>query len=447
METFRSAQPCNRSLVAGVSACLLVGTWLSCGCNNSSPQKTEASEATEQTQIKSDQAKVEQIKIGVIATLAGPLASLGEEAMRGVDLAVEELGARIPAKKIVIVKESSDATPNVARDAARKLLDQEKVDFIIGPLSGDEGLAIRDLAKSHPERVFINGSAAAQDITLRDPAPNFYRFSLDGAQGVASLGTYVYKEKGFKRVVTLAEDYSYPYTQVGGFMAEFCRAGGRVPKKLWVPLGTKDYSSVISSLPTDIDAIFVALAGADAVNFLKQYEQFGGKAPLIGGASMVDQETLSAKGAISARLVGTISGVATADDNPDEAWQAFVKAYRAKYPNGLAFPSGTATAYYTEMKAALLALNQVGGDLSNGQAKLKEALRKLEFKSPTGQVKLDKNRSVIANTFLIVVEKKDDGTLFKRLLKVVPEVNQTLWIPEEEFLKLGAFDRDNPSCP
>ncbi|XXT20166.1 ABC transporter substrate-binding protein [Sorangium sp. So ce429] len=433
-----------RALVSG-AALLLAGAWLSWGCEGGGQKAAEPAPAGAQTTRGA--AGAAPIKIGVIATLTGPLSALGEEAMRGIDLAVAEVGAQVAGKKVVVVKQSSDATPNVALEAARKLLDQDKVDFIVGPLSGDEGLALRDLAMSHPERVFINGSAAAQDATLRDAAPNFYRFSTDGAQWMAGLGSYVYKEKGYKRVATLAEDYSFPYTQVGGFMAEFCRAGGRVPEKLWVPLGTKDYSSVISSLPKDIDAIYVALGGADVVSFLKQYEQFGGKAPLIGGSNVVDQVILSTKGALSERIVGTVSGAPTADDNPDEAWQAFVKAYRAKFPEGLAFPSNPAYGYYTNMKAALLALEQVGGDLSNNQAKLKEALSKLEVQSPTGKVRLDKNRNAIANVFLSVVEKKDDGTLFTRLLKVVPEVNQTLGVPEEEYLKLGSFSRDNPSCP
>ncbi|WP_437507438.1 ABC transporter substrate-binding protein [Sorangium sp. So ce1099] len=434
---------------------LLACTGLLLGCEEGSQPKADVASPAEQArsgQAKADQGKAapagaEQIKIGVIATMTGPLASLGEEGMRGVDLAFDEFGGAIAGKKIVLVKESSDATPNVARDAARKLLEQEKVDFIVGPLSGDEGLAIRDLAKSHPERVFVNGSAAAQDITLRDQAPNFYRFSPDGAQWMTGVGSYAFKEKGYKRVATLAEDYSYPYTLVGGFMAEFCHVGGRVPKKLWVPLGTKDYSSVISSLPKDIDAIYVALGGADALTFLKQYKQFGGKAPLIGGSSTVDQMVLDSKGAVAEHLVGTVSGVPIADDNPSETWQSFVKAYRAKFPDGYKFPSGTLYSYYTNMKAALLALKQVNGDLSNNQEKLKDALSKLEFESPNGKVKLDKNRNAISDSYLTVVEKKEDGTLYKRLLKVIPEVNQTMKLPEDEFLKLGSFNRDNPSCP
>ena len=62
----------------------------------------------------------------------------------------------------------------------------------------------------------------------------------------------------------IAEDYSFPYTQVHGFMAEYCKAGGKVTHKAWVPLGTKDYSSVIAKLPHDVDAVCVVLGGADA---------------------------------------------------------------------------------------------------------------------------------------------------------------------------------------
>ena len=95
------------------------------------------------------------------------------------------------------------------------------------------------------------------------PAPNFFRFGTDGAQWMAGLGTYAYTDKGYKRVAVVAEDYSFPYTQVFGFMAEFCKAGGKVPSKSWVPIGNKDFSSVIAALPDDVDAIYVALGGAD----------------------------------------------------------------------------------------------------------------------------------------------------------------------------------------
>ena len=76
---------------------------------------------------------------------------------------------------------------------------------------------------------FVNGTSAAQDTTLRDPAPNFFRFSTDGAQWMAGLGSYAFNDKGYKKVASLAEDYSFPYTQVFGFMAEFCKARRQRP--------------------------------------------------------------------------------------------------------------------------------------------------------------------------------------------------------------------------
>ena len=102
-------------------------------------------------------------------------------------------------------------------------------------------------------------------------------------------------------MATVAEDYSFPYTQVFGFMAEFCKAGGHVPSKSWVPIGNKDFSSVIAAIPDDVDAIYVALGGADGVNFLTQYQQAGGAAPLIGGSITVDQTVLTLQGQAARR--------------------------------------------------------------------------------------------------------------------------------------------------
>ena len=388
----------------------------------------------------------DDIKVGLLATFEGPFTVLGEDGQRGAITAVEEMNGTVAGKKIQIIKGSSDATPDSAVRAARKLVEQDGVKVLVGPLSGDEGLAIKDYAKTKPDVTFINGTSAAQDTTLRNPAPNFFRFSTDGAQWMAGLGTYVYKEKGYKRVATLAEDYSFPYTQVFGFMAEFCKAGGHVPSKSWVPIGNKDFSSVIAAIPDDVDGIYVALGGADAVNFLTQYQQAGGKAPLIGGSITIDQTVLTSKGKIHDIVIGTPAAGPTADDNTSSEWKAFTAAYK-KQPGAFPSPSLFAHGYYINMKAALLGLNQVGGDVSDGGAKLRAALSKLSFETPTGKVSLDDNRQAIADIFLTEVVKGPDGNLFNKLIKVVSQVNQTLGIPRDEFLKLGTVGRENPSCP
>jgi branched-chain amino acid transport system substrate-binding protein len=387
------------------------------------------------------------IRVGALATLEGPFTVLGQDSMRGLELALKEHGGIAGGKKIEIIRGSSDASPDSAVKAARKLVEQDGVQILIGPLSGDEGLAIKDYAKTQPNVTFVNGTSAAQDTTLRDPAPNFFRFSTDGAQWMAGLGTYAFNDKGYKRVATVAEDYSFPYTQVFGFMAEFCKAGGHVPSKSWVPIGNKDFSSVIAAIPDDVDAIYVALGGADGVNFLTQYQQAGGTAPLIGGSITVDQTVLGSEGKTKDFVVGTPSAGPIADTNDAPEWKQWVADYKAAFPDGFPSPSLFAHGYYVNTKAVLLALDQVNGDVSGDQATFRDALSKLAFDTPTGKVSLDKNRQAIADIYLTEVTKGDDGKLYNKVVKTVSQVNQTLGIPEADFLALGAVGRDNPSCP
>jgi branched-chain amino acid transport system substrate-binding protein len=386
------------------------------------------------------------IKVGLLATLEGPFTVLGQDGVRGAELALNEAKYTAGGKKIEIIKGSSDASPDSAVKAARKLVEQDGVAILIGPLSGDEGLAVRDYAKTKPGVTFVNGTSAAQDTTLRDAAPNFFRFSTDGAQWMAGLGAYAHDVKGYKNVVTIAEDYSFPYTQVFGFMAAFCKAGGHVPKKFWVAIGNKDYSSVIGAIPDNVDAIYVALGGADGVNFLTQYQQAGGTAPLVGGSITVDQTVLGTQGKQRDYVVGTPSAGPIADNDDTPAWKKFVADYKAAYADGFPSPSLFAQGYYINTKAMLLALDKVGGDLSDHATKYRAALAQLEFDTPTGRVKLDKNRQAIADNYLTEVAKADDGHLYNKVVKVVQSVNQTLGIPEADFLKLGVANRDNPDC-
>ena len=389
----------------------------------------------------------DSIKVGLLATLEGPFTVLGQDGVRGAELAFKEANYTAGGKKIEVIKGSSDASPDSAVKAARKLVEQDGVKILVGPLSGDEGLAVKDYAKTQPNVTFINGTSAAQDTTLRDPAPNFFRFTTDGAQWMAGLGDYAYKDKGYRTVVTVAEDYSFPYTQVFGFMADFCKAGGHVPKKFWVPIGNKDFSSVIAAVPDKVDAIYVALGGADGVNFLTQYQQAGGTAPLIGGSITVDQTVLGTQGKQRDYVIGTPSAGPIADNAEGPAWKKFVDDYKAAYKDGFPSPSLFAQGYYIETKALLAALDKVNGDASGDQAKLRDALAHLALDTPTGKVTLDKNRQAVADNYLTEVAKADDGHLYNKVVKVIPAVNQTLGIPEADFMKLGVANRDNPSCP
>lgn len=388
----------------------------------------------------------EPIRIGGLATLEGAFAVDGYDAMRGIEMALKEFNYEIAGHPLKLVKASSDATPNSAVDAARKLIEQDHVDILVGPLSGSEGIAVKGYAKKHPDKTFINGSSAAQDTTLRDPAENFFRFSTDGAQWMAGLGNYVYNTKGYRRIAIVSEDYSFPYTQVFGFQFEFCRDGGEVVHKHWVPIGTKDYSAVIAQLPSDIDAIYVMLGGSDAVNFLTQYRQYGGDKPMIGSSVTVDQTVLSSKGPFKKYVVGTPSAGPIADSWDNSRWQEFVERYQKMFPDGFPTPSLFAETYYVNTKAALLALQKVDGDLSDGQKRFQKELANLTFETPTGPVSLDQNREGISVNFVTEVAEKPNGELYNKVVKVIENVNQTLGMDRNEFLALGKVSRDTPSC-
>ena len=139
-------------------------------------------------------------------------------------------GAKIAGKDVEIVSYGcADDTADKAIEETRRLMEQEDADVMIGPLSGDEGIAVANYAKEHPDKTFVNGIAGAQDSTLKVQAPNFFRFHPDGAQWSAGLGDYAYNDLGWKTAAIVGDDYSFPYTSLSGFVAEFCAIGGKSP--------------------------------------------------------------------------------------------------------------------------------------------------------------------------------------------------------------------------
>ncbi len=390
----------------------------------------------------------EPIRIGVMATLEGTYTVLGEDGIRGFELALMKWGRKAGGHDIEVIVASTDATPDSAVRAARKLVEQDGVDIVVGPLSGSEGIAIRDYCKTQPQVTFVNGISGAQETTLYDPCPNFFRFNMDGAQWSAGLGEYIYDEKGYRTIATIGEDYSFVYTQVFGLVLEFCAMGGEVTERFWVPLGTKDFSSIIAALPDDVDAIYLGLGGGDAVNFLNQYAQAGGDAAFVGGTIMVDGTVLNSKGRAKELLIGVPSSGPQADTWDDPGWQAFVKAYQDAFPPEKRFPSPSllATGYYNATTAVLTALDSIDGDLSDGQKRFREELTKLELDAPNGPIRLDGNRQAIGWNFVSEVVQLEDGNLATRLVKIKKEVNQTLGLDPATFKKIGLPGRDVPEC-
>jgi branched-chain amino acid transport system substrate-binding protein len=357
------------------------------------------------------------IKIGILSTCQGPFAPFYPETTAGARTALIQLtgakaagtgatsplkGAQVGGHPIQLVYGCSNAQPDVALKEARRLVEQVKVDILLGPLSGDEGIAIANYSKKRPTITFVNGTSAAQDTTLHVRSPNFFRFTTDGAQWMAGLGTYAYKTLGWKNAVVIGDDYSFPYTQAAGFVAEFCSLGGNITKRIWPPLGTKDYSGFITQIPrSGVDGFLMAVGGTGTVAFVKDFEGLAGNVSkkMVGGSVTVDPTAISALGD---RLTGVVAGEPIPSGSKSAAWLKYANAVTKNYPK--VSPNSLFTAgYYDEMTGIVLGLKKVGGDLSDGGAKFRAALAKVSWSSPHGPVKLDKNRNAIADNFIVQV--------------------------------------------
>ncbi|WP_223425074.1 ABC transporter substrate-binding protein [Tateyamaria pelophila] len=393
-------------------------------------------------------AQDDTVKFGILVALEGAFAEGGADGVRNVELAIQQAGGMAGGKKIEFVVAPTDTTPDTTVRQARKLIEQDGVDIILGPLSGSEGIAMRDYAKTIPDNTVINGISGALETTWVDPAENFFRFNLDGAQWGAGLGSYVVNEKGWTKVATVAADYSFGYTNFLGFAVDFCRSGGEIVERFWVPLGSSDFGGVIASLPDDVDAIYLGVGGTDAINFLNQYSQAGAETNLIGGTIMADQTVLTSRGRAKDALIGTPTSGPLADDNPDEAWQSYVTAYQDAFPEDERFPSPSlfGVGYYVAALAAIQGLNEVDGDLSDGQVAFREALSTMPLDTPLGTVTLNENRQATGSVFINEVVDDGEGGLKNEFKARADNVNQTLGMSVEDFTAMGLPSRDNPDC-
>ena len=389
------------------------------------------------------------IRIAVMSDCQGDFGSFDNQDLAGVVTAMSQfagghaknpnkpregwVGASINGHELQFVGVGcGNATPDKAISETKRLMEQVKADILIGPLSGDESIAIANYAKQHPTKTFVDGAAGAQDTTLKVRAPNFFRFNGDGAQWNAGLGDLAYNKLGWKTAAVVADDYSFAWTSAAGFIAEFCAVGGDVTKRVFPPLGTTDYSSYAQQLPTNVDGTFVAVGGAGLIPFLKAYEQAHGP---IDGKKFIGNLFWGTPGEfqqLGTRVAGAyLGGAGTAGDLATAAAQAYSrqvgKTFHTIPPFGAAAPQASSTftyGYYINTWGLLQGLKAVGGDISGGQKALQKAIGKVTLNSPYGPVSLDANRQAILNVFYQQLYLKD-GKLAVKTVGSVPGVTQT----------------------
>lgn len=388
----------------------------------------------------------ESLKVGVLVPLVGAFEPLGRDALRGYELALSEHEERAGERPIEAFVESTDGSPDSVIAKARALIDRG-ASILIGPLAGIEGIAIREFAKGVPDVTFINGASAAQDATLRAPAENFFRFNPDSMQWIAGLGRYAYEEKGVRTIVSIAEDYSLPYTQLMGFVLDYCALGGEVLVRHWVSTGVSDVERIARAVAgTETDALFLALEPRAAESFLAAYGEAGGQAAIVAGATTLSGSLLRAS-RLRPLLTGAISALPISEGDDNDVWAEFAERYRERFPDAGPAPSLFALSYYVNTKAVLLALDETDGALGDGHELLRDALAKLQFDTPFGgPVELDEYRQAITSTFIVEVVEAPDGSLTQETVRTVSEVGQTLGLARDAFLALGPPSRANSQC-
>jgi branched-chain amino acid transport system substrate-binding protein len=334
--------------------------------------------------------------------------------------------------KLVGIGCSNDRADTAIKETKR-LMEQLKADVMIGPLSGDESIAVANYAKQHRTKTFVDGSAGAQDTTLKVRAPNFFRFNGDGAQWNAGLGDLAYNKLKWKTAAVVADDYSFAWTSAAGFVAEFCAVGGKISKRVFPPLNTTDYSSYAQQMPTNVDGTFVAVGGAGLIPFLKAYEQAHGP---INGKKFIGNLFWGTPGQfeqLSTRVTGAyVGGAGTAGDLATPAAKNYANNIIGKWfktipPFGAAAPQAASTftfGYFANTWGLIKGLQAVKGDLSGGQKKLQVALGKVKLASPYGPIRLDKNRQAVIPVYYQQLYQKA-GKLAVKTVGYIPGVDQT----------------------
>ena len=306
------------------------------------------------------------------------------------------------------------------------------MDILIGSTQMSEGFAIRDYARRHPGVTFVNGSAAGQDLTLDDPAPNFFRFTPDGAQFLAGLGAYAYDELGWRNVVTVANDEGFSYTQVAGFVAEFCALGGNVVRRIWTPLTAQDYAPSLAQVPPEgVDGFLMAGFTGETLAFANRVPMLRGtlaRRVVLGIFSGEIQDYRRERKRFAGVMFGNpIPALAGSSRVPEQnAWNRYAADFRRAFPEYAGFVDGVFAIFYrNDMEAVLDALESVNGDLSGGQRRFQAALADTELDAPNGHISLDARRQAVVTTYLQRVVAGPGGQLRKRTFRSVPHVEQT----------------------
>ena len=341
----------------------------------------------------------DKLKIGIISTLSGPPAVIGQQLRNGFLLGVKTHGGKLGGREADVSVADDELKADVAVAKVKAFVERDKVDFVVGPVFSNMLIAIMKPV-TDSGTFLISPNAGTSNFAGKECNANFFVTSYQNDQNHEVLGKYA-QDAGIKKAFIMAPNYQAGKDALTGFKRYF---KGEVLDEVYVPLNQLDYSAELSRIAAaKPDAIFVFLPGGMGINFVKQFRQAGlaDKVKFLS-AFTVDEATLPAQ---QDAALGFFGGANWAPnlDNPQN--KAFVAAYEKEYG---AVPGSYAFQAYDAAQLIDSAVTAVQGNLGDKDA-MRAALKKANFKSLRGDFKFGHNHYPIQNFYLVKVAKRQDG--------------------------------------
>ena len=385
------------------------------------------------------QAQSEPIKIGFLIPLTGPLATPGQDMRDGFGLFWEQANHQIAGRKVQVITADTTCNPDQALTQARRVVHQEKVHFMVGPLCGHEGPAVAQVSKETGVPLLMD-TAGADTVTKWDRTPTVVRTAVSASQIGHPWGDYMYKELGLRNVTFIGQDYTWGHEVTLGAVKTFTELGGKVAKIIWNPVGTKDYGPTISAIPADTDGVSAVVVGADRARLFEAWFNFGmDKKKKIYGGYWLQQDALPQMDDRAIGLIGNSLIYAAGIKTPEN--EAFTTAFAKAHKR---LPSWFAECGFTASLWTKAAIDSIKGKVEDREAFLK-AMRTVTVKAPRGPLKLDDYDNPVQNVYITRIQKINHPTLGPVLtnvpIKTYENVSQFWKWKPEEFLKNGPYKR------
>ncbi|MEJ2623918.1 MAG: ABC transporter substrate-binding protein [Pseudolabrys sp.] len=351
----------------------------------------------------------DKIRIGLIYTLSGPAAVLGQQSKKAFELAVKDLGGKMGGKEVELFTVDDGLSPAKGILKVKELLERDHVDIVVGPIFSNVLGAIHKPVMD-AGKILISTNAGSSAFAGAACNPNFFVTSYQNDQIFQALGK-IANDKGYKRVFAMVPNYRAGKDALAGFKRTY---KGKLVAEELVPLKGIDFQSELSKLSSlKPDAMFTFMPGGLGITLIKQYNQAGlkGKVPVIS-AFTADEATLPALGAAAEGIYGALTWAPNMD-NPQN--KKFVAEYEAAYK---AIPASYAMQAYDAAMLINSAAVALKGNLSNTKAVSAE-IRKANFKSVRGAFKFNVNGYPIQNFYLTKVAKRPDGKFETEIVEKV----------------------------